>query len=99
MIEAGRMKLNKLHVRDGRACAISHRHTVAGRDVRIGGVEINLAATTRGQQNGARGKSLDLASSSIQHVNTRTPVHVARASSLPLLFRDHVSGTCVRVPN
>src|SRR5437016_12210824 len=99
MIQAGRMKLNKLHVRDGRACAISHRHTVAGRDVRIGRVEINLAATTRGQQNAARSKSLDQASSSIQHVNTHTTVHVARASTLPLLSLYHVSGTCVRSPS
>ena len=93
------MKLNEFHVRDGRACAIGHRHTVAGRDVRIGGVEINLAATTRGQQNYTRCKSLDLAGSSIQHVNTHTTVHVARASGLPFFFRDNRSGTCVRVPN
>ena len=50
MIEAGGMELDELHVGDRRAGALGHGHAVAGGDVRIGGVEIDLAAAAGGQQ-------------------------------------------------
>src|SRR5216117_1830968 len=89
------MKLDELHVGDGRASAVSHRHTIAGRDVGIGRVEINLATTAGRQQHYGRDEGLDFASLVVEDVNAQTAVNVGRASRLPLCFkRDRtVSGT------
>src|SRR4051794_36807654 len=50
MIEAGRVKLDELHVRNRRAGPISHGDAIARRDVWIGSVEIDFATTTCREQ-------------------------------------------------
>jgi hypothetical protein len=50
MKQAGGMKLDELHVRDRHARAVGHGHAVAGGDVGVRGVEIDLAAAAGGQQ-------------------------------------------------
>ncbi len=50
MKQTGRMKLDELHVGNDRTGPPGHGHAVAGRDVRIGRIEINLSATA-GRQN------------------------------------------------
>jgi hypothetical protein len=54
MVQAGRMELDELHVRERGARAIGHRHPVAGRDVGIARVEIHLAGAARREQRHAR---------------------------------------------
>src|ERR1700745_4255497 len=46
MKKAGRMKLNEFHVGDCRSRSPCHRDAIAGGDVWVGRVQINLAAAT-----------------------------------------------------
>ena len=59
MEQAGRVELDELHVGDGHARAVGHGHAVAGGDVGIGGVEIDLAAAAGGEEHVLRGDGLD----------------------------------------
>src|ERR1700740_3578002 len=49
MKKAGRMKLNEFHVGDRCSRSPCHRDAVAGGDVWVGRVQINLAAATGGE--------------------------------------------------
>ena len=61
VVEAGRVELEELHVRDRRAGAVRHRDAVAGRDVGVRRVEVDLArrrrcrGRSRGRGSGAPG--------------------------------------------
>ena len=86
------MKLDEFHVRHGRAGAISHGHAVAGGDVGIGGVQINLPATAGGQQDRPGDKGLHLAGGLVQNINSEAAIR----SRLPeLLAGDEVDGKMV----
>ena len=68
------MKLDKFHVRDGAARSPSHRDTVAGRDVRIARVEINLTRTA-GRQHATFGAYCpDEVPVEIQDIDPDTPI-------------------------
>ena len=74
MVEAGRVKLDELHVGNGRAGAVRHRDPIAGGDVGIRRVEINLAAATGGQRDPWRSERLYLPGLVVQRVNPGTAV-------------------------
>ena len=74
MKQAGRMKLDELHVGDRRAGAPGHGHAVAGRDVRIGRVEINFPATAGREHDPIRANRFDLASFFIENINAEATV-------------------------
>ena len=59
MIKTGGMELHELHVGNRCPGPIGHRHSVAGRDVRVGRVKIDFAATASGQDDARRDKGLD----------------------------------------
>ena len=82
------MKLDELHVRNRRARAIRHRHAVAGRDVGVRRVEINLAAAARGQQRHRRGEGPDAAGFFVEHISAETAV---RPGLTEFLARDQIN--------
>ena len=74
MKQAGRMKLDELHVRDRRAGPPRHGHAVAGRDVGIRRVEINLPATAGREHEPIRADRFDFARSFIQDINAEATI-------------------------
>ena len=68
------MELDELHVRDRRARAPGHGHAVAGRDVGIGRVEINLAAAAGGQDEPIGPKVSTSPRLLIQHINAEAAI-------------------------
>src|SRR5438094_368666 len=68
VIEAGRVELEELHVGDRRAGAVGHGDAVAGGDVGVGGVEVDLARAARAEEGRARGEALDLARRAVDDV-------------------------------
>src|ERR1044071_10051588 len=85
MIKTGRMELNEFHVGHRGSGAISHRHAIAGGDIGIGGIEIDLATTTRGKERDWSGKCLHRAGCLVQNVNTKTLVAKTCARARGLL--------------
>ena len=65
MVQAGGVKLEKLHVRDPGSCAVSQRNTVASSGIRIGSVQINLSCPSGSQQNGFTGEGDGTASAGL----------------------------------
>ena len=53
-VERGRMELHELEVRDARACALRHRHAVAGRHRRVGRLAEDLPGAAGREQDRAR---------------------------------------------
>ncbi len=87
MEQAGRVKLNELHVRHRHARAVGHGHAVARRNARVRGVEINLPAAARGQQHLTGGERLDPPGFHVEHINAHATVVRAEAEFAP---RDQV---------
>jgi hypothetical protein len=79
------VELIKFHVRDLGAGAVSHRHAVARRHVRIRGVQVNLAGAARGNHGGARQKRLDATVLLVEHVRADALVGAAE-----LAHRDQI---------
>src|SRR5207302_11376380 len=71
MIEAGGVKLDELHVGDRHAGAVRHGDPVAGRDVRVAGVQVYLPGATGGEQRRAR--LVDLHEAGIEIQGVRAP--------------------------
>ena len=74
MEKAGGMKLNELHVGDHGPGPPGHGHPVAGRHIRVGGIKINLAASSGGQHDGVAAKRLDLTGGFVENVNPHTAI-------------------------
>ena len=72
MVKTGGMELNELHVGDTGAGAAGHGDTVTAGDVRIAGVEIDLATTSRRQQGDPRAEDFNLIRFLIQRITTKT---------------------------
>ena len=68
VVEAGRVELEELHVGDRRAGAVGHGDAVAGRDVGVGGVEVDLARAARAEEGRARGEAVHLARRAVEDV-------------------------------
>ena len=73
------VKLDELHVGDRRACAVGHYHAVTGGDVRVGGVEVNLAAAAGGEDDRPCRVGLDCIGLIVQHVHADAAIGVALA--------------------
>ena len=73
------MKLDELHVGNGRAGAPAERHAIAGGGVRIGGVEIDFAATAGGEDHAVGAEHPDLAGRFFQHIGAEHAVLGHRA--------------------
>ena len=74
MKKAGRMKLDEFHVGDNRAGAPCHRDAIAGRDRRVGRVEINLAATPGGEDQPVGADGFHHAGNFIEHINSEAMI-------------------------
>src|SRR5580698_4364956 len=59
MKQTGGMELNKFHIGDSRSCTPSHSHPVASRDIGVGGIEIDFAASAGGQDNSIAANGFD----------------------------------------
>ena len=70
IIEAGRMELHHLHIRDAGARAPGHGDTVASRAARCGGEQIGSAGAAAGHDRRARSQRLDMAGFIVERVNT-----------------------------
>ncbi|MEY5012529.1 MAG: hypothetical protein RLY69_244 [Verrucomicrobiota bacterium] len=68
------MKLDELHVRDRCPRTPCERDTIASRGIGIGGVQVNLAAATRCQNNSVGAHDLYLASFALKHIGTEHPI-------------------------
>ncbi|EXI69489.1 MAG: hypothetical protein AW07_04232 [Candidatus Accumulibacter sp. SK-11] len=77
VVEAGRMELDELHVRNPAAGAPRHRNAVTGRGVGVGRVEVDLARSAGSEQRAAGAEGQDLAVAAVQHVSTMAALIVA----------------------
>ena len=77
VVEAGGVELDEFHVGDPAAGAPAHGDAVTGRDVGIGGVEIDLARAARGQHDMLGGNGDHFARSCCRG-------HTARSSDWPV---------------
>ena len=74
MVKAGRMELDELHVRNQRPGAPCHRHSVAGGDIRIRGIEIDLTASAGCEHVDIASQSLHLTAALVEHIHAHTAV-------------------------
>ncbi len=70
MEQAGRVKLDELHIGDPATGPPGHGDAVAGRDVRVAGIQVDLARATGGQHHAAGRHRDDVASGNIQQIGT-----------------------------
>ena len=84
VVQAGRVELDELHVADPAARPPRHRYAVAGRDVGVGGVQIDLAGAAGGEHRVARGEGDDLARLDVEHIRAE-----AAGAGLADLVADH----------
>lgn len=68
MVEAGRVKLDEFHVGDAAASAPAHGDAVAGGDIRVAGVQVDLARAAGGEHGKAAGDGDDLVGVAIQNI-------------------------------
>ena len=76
VVQGGRVELHELHVGHGRAGAVRHGDPVAGGNVRVAGVEVDLAGPSRGKERDAGGEGLHRAALDVQHVRAQAAVFV-----------------------
>ena len=87
VIEAGGMELDEFHVRHAGSGAIGHGHPVAGGDVGVGRIEIDLAATTGGQHRDSSGEGLNQARGFVEAIDPEAAVDAGPAE---FLARDQI---------
>jgi hypothetical protein len=73
VVEAGRVELDELHVHDGGPRPVGHGDAVSRRDLRVAGVDVDLAAAPGGQQGQRRANPPDLAALLVEQVGTDHP--------------------------
>ncbi len=96
MVEGGGVELHEFHVGDGRAGAVGHGDAVAGGDVGIAGVEVDLAGTAGRQHGDRRPKGVDLAGLAVEHIDAEAAVGLDAAPG-DLGFGDQIDGDMVFV--
>ena len=62
------MELEELHVADGRSGTASHGDAIAGGDVGVGGIEVDLAGAAGCENRRARHEALHLVTGAVEHV-------------------------------
>ena len=73
------MELDKLHVLDRGPGAIRHRETVASRDIGIGRIKIDFAATAGREQCDRRGERINFAGILGEHVCANATIYARDA--------------------
>ena len=73
------MKLEELHVPHARSRTASHRHAIAGRDVWVGGVEVDLPGAPGRENRHARCERLDGSAGDIEHIGPEAAILPPRA--------------------
>jgi len=86
VIEAGGVELNEFHVSDPAPGPPCHGDSVAGRSVRIGRIDVNLAGTARGQDGMARPNGFDATGAFVENIDTKT----AQFGAIQLAANDQV---------
>ena len=76
VIEAGRMELHELHVAHPATGAPGHGDAIAGGDIGVAGVEIDLAGAARGDDHETGQQGLDLAAGIVEDIGAETAVHL-----------------------
>ena len=71
MIQAGRMELVELHVGHAATCAPGHGDPVAGGEIGIAGIEIDLAGTAAGKHHERGLKNRHMARVAIEYIGTQ----------------------------
>ena len=69
--KAGWVELNEFHVRDGNPGSCRHGDAVAGGDVRIGGIQVNLTATASGEDDKRRPDGFNFPRQNIEHIGAQ----------------------------
>ena len=93
--EAGRVKLDELQVGHPGPGPVGHGHAVTGGDVRVGGVQVDLAAPA-GAQHGHPGQAgLHLAGDAVEHVRPQAAVPLLPLTATRLGFDEQVDGQVV----
>ena len=93
IVEAGRVELHELHVRDAAAGAPRHGDAVAGRAARSGRIEIGAARAAGGEDGRPRGQRLDpllAAVVGIEPVDRAAGREIRRVAAGDQVDRDHV---------
>ena len=92
VVETSGMELNEFHIGNGRAGPPTHGESVAGRRIRIGGIEVGFSATTGGENNARRGDGLDFVGLDFENVGPEDAVVGHRAK---LAGGDEINGVVV----
>ena len=74
IVEAGRVELHELHVRQRRAGPIGHRHAIARGHVRIARIQVDLARAAGRKQRDRSSVGVDLTRRRVEDVDTERPV-------------------------
>ena len=82
VVEASGVELNEFHIKDWDACPIGHRDSVTSGDVGIGGIEVNLAAATRSDDDGIGAKGFHLSIFRVQDIDAVASIGFVKAQSL-----------------
>ena len=90
VVQAGRMKLHELHVRHPAAGAPRHRDAVAGGDIRVAGVQVDLARSAGGERGEARAEGTYAVALDVQQIGAETGLAAIRVAAV-----DQVDGDMV----
>ena len=82
VVKAGGVKLDKFHVGDTAACAPPHGHAVAGGNVWVGGIQVDLAGTTGREHRKARVDGMHRTVEIVQSVCAVTAIFIGPAKFL-----------------
>ena len=92
VVKASRVKLDELHIRDRGSGAIGHRHAIAGRNVWVGGVEVNLSAASGSDNDCVCPEGFDLLALGVEDVHALTMVGTRKFEAMG---RDKIDGEMV----
>jgi len=81
MIQTGGMKLHEFHICDSTPCAPAHRDAVAGGDIRIRGVQINLTRATGGERRKPCADGVNLAGFVVERIGTVAAIFIGAIES------------------
>ncbi len=93
--EAGRVKLDKLHVGHLGTSPVGHSHTVAGGNIWIGCIQIDLAAAPRTQHRHPGPMRLNIAGQSIQDIGAETAITAPPLAAMDFGLNQQVDGKMV----
>ena len=83
MIQAGRVKLGKLHIANPAPCPPRHGDTITSRAIGIGSVEINFAGATGCQHHGPSLNQFDVTVLRVECVGPNTASKVVAREFFP----------------